>query len=608
MSEENKPRRSMLSNLFWCLHRLCAFAPYGLIGFALLIPVNIALEYLSVYLPALAVAEVTSGSAAAAALERVGWVMGGLMLLALFKAALELIKSRAIGIYRGQCAALHMRKALTMFYQDYEKKDTRDLADRALRATQQWNGVQPLTDILDAGFGVLENVAGYLTFGAVVSLVSVWLIPLLTVPPVLSWLAARAYNRWSHGADEKTRPIEARLDYVIARGRSFSAAKDIRVYGMAGWLRACRDDLTRELRGWDGRRALRMFLSRLADLVLILVRDAGAYALLIVFFVRGEITVDQFVLYFAAVASFASWVGAFIDSLTKWHRVSLSISDLRAFLDWPEHDGAGEARADDHMKGAPEIEFDHVSFRYDGAETDTLHDLSFTLHSGEKLALVGLNGAGKTTLVKLMCGLYAPTSGTIKLNGVPVSKFRRRDYYRLFSPVFQTVRTAFFTIAEHVSAQPLAQTDLKRVGDCLRMAGLGEKVAALPKGALTPLDKQVDAQATELSGGEAQKLMLARALYKDAPVLLLDEPTAALDPIAEKNVYQAYEAMTRGKSSLFISHRLASTAFCDRVLYLENGRIAEEGSHAALIRAGGKYKRLFDIQSCWYQEGEGEGA
>ena len=207
-----------------------------------------------------------------------------------------------------------------------------------------------------------------------------------------------------------------------------------------------------------------------------------------------------------------------------------------------------------------------------------------------------------------MCGLHAPTSGTIKLNGVPVSKFRRRDYYRLFSPVFQTVRTAFFTIAEHVSAQPLAQTDLKRVDDCLRMAGLGEKVAALPKGALTPLDKQVDAQATELSGGEAQKLMLARALYKDAPVLLLDEPTAALDPIAEKNVYQAYEAMTRGKSSLFISHRLASTAFCDRVLYLENGRIAEEGSHDALIRRGGKYKRLFDIQSCWYKGGEGEGA
>ena len=608
MSEEKKPRYSMLSNLFWGLRRLCAFAPYGLIGFALLIPVNIALEYLGVYLPALAVAEVTNGSAAAAALKRVGWVMGGLMLLALCKAALELIRSRAIGVYRGQCSALHTRKSLTMFYQDYEKKDTRDLADRALRATQQWNLVQPLTDIIDAGFGVLENVAGYLTFGAVVSLVSVWLIPLLTVPPVLSWLAARAYNRWSHGVDEKTRPIEKRLDYVVSRGRSFSAAKDIRVYGMAGWLRACRDDLTRALREWDGCRALRLFLSRLVDLLLILVRDAGAYALLIALFVRGEITVDQFVLYFAAVASFASWVGAFIDSLTKWHRVSLSISDLRAFLDWPEHDGTGEACADDHMKGAPEIEFDHVSFRYDGAETDTLHDLSFTLHSGEKLALVGLNGAGKTTLVKLMCGLYAPTSGTIRLDGVPVSKFRRRDYYRLFSPVFQTVRTAFFTIAEHVSAQPLAQTDLKRVNDCLRMAGLGEKVDSLPKGALTPLDKQVDAQATELSGGEAQKLMLARALYKDAPVLLLDEPTAALDPIAEKNVYQAYEAMTRGKSSLFISHRLASTAFCDRVLYLEDGCIAEEGSHDALIRAGGKYKRLFDIQSCWYKDGEGEGA
>lgn len=260
------------------------------------------------------------------------------------------------------------------------------------------------------------------------------------------------------------------------------------------------------------------------------------------------------------------------------------------------------------MNRAPEIVFEHVSFRYDGATEDAIHDLSFTLHAGEKLALVGLNGAGKTTLVKLMCGLYRPTQGTIYYNGVPASAFKRREYYRLFSPVFQSVRTMLFSIAEHVSGRALEQTDLQRVEACLRQAGLWDKVASLPKGVLTPLDKQVDEAGTELSGGEAQKLMLARALYKDAPTLVLDEPTAALDPIAESRIYAEYNAMAQGKSSLFISHRLASTAFCDRVLYLENGCIAEEGTHAELLRRGGKYKELFDIQSCWYKEGEdGEG-
>ena len=251
---------------------------------------------------------------------------------------------------------------------------------------------------------------------------------------------------------------------------------------------------------------------------------------------------------------------------------------------------------------SPEITFDHVSFRYDGADTDTIRDVSFTIQSGEKIALVGLNGAGKTTLVKLLCGLYEPTSGEIRVNGIPVKKFLHKDYFRLFAPVFQDVKTSIFSLAETVSAKSESETDYARAEECMRRAGLGEKIASLPKGIYTKLDKQVNRDGIELSGGELQKLMLARAMYKDAPVLVLDEPTAALDPIAESRIYEEYLKMAEHKTSLFISHRLASTRFCSRIFYLENGMIAEEGTHSELVHAGGKYAELFEIQSCWYRD------
>lgn len=597
----------MLTNLLWSIKRFACLRPSGMAALVLNIPAKIALEYLTVYLPALAVAEVTGGAALFGALLRVGCVMACMLALSLLLSALEHIRDMAISVYSNiQCRSECTKKALGMFYQDYERKEVRDLANRAVQSTYMWNGQRATGDIMQHGFDTLENVLGYLVFGAVVSLASIWLVPILTLGPVLSYLAVRAYNRWKHEADQKMNVISGRLNYVIGQGESRAAAKDVRIYSLADWLRQMQSDLMGEMHGWDKKQSTRLFLTKLVDLAVILVRDGGAYALLIYLFAQGEMTVDQFVLYFAAISSFATWVGAFIDSLSKLHADSLSVDNLRAFLDYADSDGTGEAHAEEHADRAAEIVFNHVSFRHDGAEKDTIHDLSLTLHAGERLAVVGLNGAGKTTLVKLMCGLYRPTEGEILFNGVPVSQFERRDYYALFSTVFQTVHTMLFTIAEHVSGCPLEATDMARVEACLKRAGLGEKVASLSKGALTPLDKQVEEGAAELSGGEMQKLMLARALYRDAPVLILDEPTSALDPIAESRIYAEYGAMTRGKSSLFISHRLASTAFCDRVIYLEDGRIAEEGTHETLLKKGGKYKELFDIQSCWYKDGEGK--
>ena len=250
-----------------------------------------------------------------------------------------------------------------------------------------------------------------------------------------------------------------------------------------------------------------------------------------------------------------------------------------------------------------ELRLERVSYRYPGAEKNTIEQMDLTLHPGENLAIVGLNGAGKTTLVKLLCGFLDPTEGRVLLNGQDIRRYDRRDYYKLFEAVFQDFSVLSCTVAENV-AQAMDGIDEENVRLCLEQAGLTEKVASLPAGIHTHVGRDVYLDGVEFSGGQTQRLMLARALYKDAPILVLDEPTAALDPIAEDEIYQKYSAMTQGRTSLFISHRLASTRFCDRILFLEHGQVAEEGTHDQLMARNGGYAQLFAVQSKYYKEGK----
>lgn len=608
--KKKKPTHSVFSNYAWSLKMLLKYSKAAFFITALFIPINIGLRYLEIYLPSLVVSEITNGQTLTHSLLSIGIVMLLIMLGNIIVQALGHIRNSTLGIYRYKMTALVTRKQLSMFYQTYEQKEVRDLANRASNATQMWDGVQPLTDIVYSGFGMIENLLGYILFGSVISFASPWLVPILTVAPIVNILSVKAYNKWEYAHRSKMTDLNQKLGHVEELPDDFAAAKDIRIYSMASWLRECYRDLSDQRSKWDRNVVKKSFLSRIADLVVILIRDGGAYALLIHMFYSGKIGIDEFVLYFAAISSFASWVGGIISCWNKANTVSLKLCDFRDFVDYPEYDGSGIAKAADHMNTVPEIEFKNVSFRYDGAEQDTIHDLSLKIKSGEKLALVGLNGAGKTTLVKLLCGLYRPTSGEIFFNGIPLSDFKREDYYKLISPVFQEIRTAFFSLAETVSGKSTAETDLEKAETCMRQAGLGAKIDALPDGIHTKLNKKVHENGTELSGGEAQKLMLARALYKDAPLLILDEPTAALDPIAESKIYNEFNVMAKNKTSLFISHRLASTSFCDRIILLENGNITEEGTHQELMGANGTYKGLFDIQSCWYKEdmegGDGE--
>lgn len=599
---QKKPYVSAWNNSIWSYKGMLKYAPWSFVLMVLTVPLNVFLNYAGIYLPSLVVAEVTGGETLILAACSVGGLILAMFLVSTLQQYAGHVSDALCDVYRFQVTNELSKKTLSCFFQNYEKKEIRDLCSRATRATEMWNGVQPMTDMPKVSLRLVENIINYCLFGTIISFVSPLLVPILTMAPAVNWICAKAYRNWEYKNRENWTDVDRKLWYVQSKPSNFTAAKDIRIYGMAGWFREVYHTLCDEREVWDKKLVVRSFLSRIADLIVILLRDGAAYALLIKMTLDGEIAVDKFVLYFSAISTFASFVGSIMNGWNKIHSTSLALCDFREYMDMDEQDGTGEASVEDHLNAAPEITFEHVSFRYDGAESDTLKDINFTIKAGEKVALVGLNGAGKTTLVKLLCGLYLPTSGDIKINGVSVRKFYRADYYKLFAPVFQDIKTAFFSLAETVSGKIGEGTDFERAENCMRLAGLGDKLDSLPKGIYTKLDKQVNADGVELSGGEMQKLMLARALYKDAPVLVLDEPTAALDPIAEHQIYMQYQKMTENKSSLFISHRLASTQFCDRILYLKEGKVAEEGTHSELVGAGGEYSELFEMQSCWYRE------
>lgn len=454
---------------------------------------------------------------------------------------------------------------------------------------------------------LMTSCIGFVVYLALLTNLKLWLAALVAATTAVSYFASKRINEWGYLHRSEELELTKRIEYANKTATSREFAKDIRMFGLRGWLEDLWGSTMRLYSAFCAKRERKYIWANIIDIVLTFLRNGIAYAFLIGITVKNGLPASQFLLYFAALSGFAQWVVEILDKLSVMHKQSLDISTIREFLDWDEpFDLNGGERIAFEPNKQYEIRLDDVSFRYPKADKDTLSHINLTVHPGEKLAIVGLNGAGKTTLVKLVCGFLDPTEGRILLNGEDIRKFNRNDYYALFSAVFQEFSVLDVTVKENV-AQCVDGIDETRVWQCIDKAGLTEKIKSLPKGIETHLGRRVFKDGVEFSGGQTQRLMLARALYKNAPILVLDEPTAALDPIAENDIYQKYNDMTHGRTSFFISHRLASTRFCDRIIFVDGGKIAEEGTHDELLKNGGGYAYLFEVQSKYYRSDNQDG-
>lgn len=486
-------------------------------------------------------------------------------------------------------------KIMRIDFGHLEDSDVMDCCQKAERAVSNNNsGPEGMIREMAALLSNLSvAVAGLFILGVV--------NPLLITLAVDFWLFNRVSKEDKEQVWDKLSTWWRKNNYMENITRDFAAAKDIRMFGLTGWLMQKYQELMAE-RFEKERLHQRIWQrQRMMTCVTMLLSQGLIYAWLIYAVVTGRMTLGGFTLYLSSYNTFAGAVWMVMRGIAELIAKSREVDDFRSFMDF---DGGDEDLGGIQVPVSEDYEFTFrdVSFRYPKAEQYALEHLNLTLKAGERLAVVGLNGAGKSTFIKLLLRLYEPTEGEILLNGVNVKEYNKHSYYKLFAPAFQTVELFAFPLAENVSMQPPQETDCAKAKERLQDAGLSEKLAGLPDGVHTQMLKVIYDDGVDLSGGERQKLALARALYKDAPIVVLDEPTAALDALAESRLYENFDRLIGGKSAVYISHRLSSTRFCDRVAMFVDGKLAELGTHEMLMEQNGKYAEMFRIQAQYYVE------
>lgn len=645
--------------------------------------------YIRIYLPKFAIDLVTG----AADVRQLLWKLGGLGLLyVLVQALCSAVRDGKYSIYntrRGELLDALFLKSLRVPYRDTERGEIRELYQKSLESIIYGDG-SSLHEITYGTLAIIKNSISFALYSTVLGVLSPVMVALLLalslVQYVLNFSKIKCLERFRTLNAELGRHRRYLSNSVMGNAK---AAKEIRIFGMRGWLNGLLDKVFAEMKKRERlkRRSENVYVQ--INGVLTVLRDACAYAWLIYQVFQGAIGAGDFVLYFGAVTGFSGFVESIIESVGELRRGSNGLNFYRAYMELPEEEsesrssendilissllgngvresenagsrlsrasdaGSGEKRARRHVSELTwpvEITFQDVSFSYsdlDSAQTSdsvkcstsgepagsagygasrdsassgnsagtaecsasgdsvgsddsgqVFYHFNLTIHGGEKVALVGVNGAGKTTFVKLLCGIYEPREGRILLNGIDRREFPRAEIYQLFSAVFQEKFLPSFTIGESLSLQK--EWDRVKVWKALEDAGLKEAFQERGITADSYYGKDIDEEGVQLSGGQEQRFLLARALYKDAPVMVLDEPTAALDPIAESEIYDSYLKFSENKTAIFISHRLASTRFSDRILLLEGGKIVEEGTHRELMDRGKRYAEMFRVQSSYY--------
>ena len=559
------------------------------------------------------------------------------------------LKKKALFMMRIDMGADFFRKTVEMDGQSLESARGQKKWEAARRNIYSGNGVG-----IEAYVGnyceLLLQLMGLAVYAVIVGRVS---LPLLLLLIGLTILVSFSHTRAGKRAYKMEDEIEKNwgaFQYLRRETLAPGSGKDIRLYRMDKWFLGLFHKWIDRICVLIDRQQTGYMAAGIGENLLTFGRGVIVYGWLIREMALGNMALPEFLLYVGIVGGFGAWMSGLARAWQGILENERLMDDYRDFMDFgtlPEQNpnpipaqspttvqnpaavqrhaaaqnsvsaqspaavrspetelSPGQAQNPGFPRAgsAHELRLEKVCFRYEGNEEDTIHDLNLIIRPGEKLALVGLNGAGKTTLIKLLCGLYRPTSGAIYLDGRDMQSLSRREIFREFAVVFQDVFAFSFPLADNVSCVNAGQENGEKLRESLEKAGLWERVQEFPERERTMMNKDLDEAGVSLSGGELQKLMLARALYKEASMVILDEPTAALDPIAEGEMYEKYDELIQGRTAVFISHRLSSTRFCDRILFMEKGRIIQEGTHGELMEAGGAYAELFALQARYYQE------
>lgn len=485
-----------------------------------------------------------------------------------------------------------MKKCMRMRYDLLEDPDVVTMKDRAYSAAlSTFNLMSNLCHML-------SQLLAFLFFGGVLTTLHPLLIVVLVVSSLVYLRIMRGVRDYQHKQKDNVIKINRKLNYVKKISSNFGYAKEVRLFNLHIWLKTLSKTFFTEYYDLQSTIQRKSIGAEITNCLITYARDLGAYVYLIHQIVAENLSISQFVLYFSSITLMSNTIIAFVESYNRLKTSSLNIDDYRIFLSYPQIENDA-CRWIDNEKGFA-IELVNVSFKYPKSENYILEDINLTINSNEKLAIVGANGAGKTTLVKLICGLYQPTEGQILINGIPLNEYR--DYIEKVSVVFQFSEFLPLSIAENIGISDIECLDNDKVINCLKLAGAWSRIADLHNGINTKMCKDIYEDAAEFSGGELQKLILARAIYKKANLLILDEPTSALDPIAENEIYLKYHRLTNNQTSVYISHRLASTRFCDRIALIADGKILELGSHEELMNKNGAYAKIFATQSYYYKK------
>ena len=488
---------------------------------------------------------------------------------------------------------------LNMDYENLENDELRNINQRVA------GNIRANTFVYEVFVPTISNFLKFFGYSYIIATLHPLLILFLLGLVFINSLISKRLEKIGYEFEPITARFSRKQSYLWDTMIGFDFAKEVRINKAEKWLHEKYRDVCEEYLTENVKLQKKYLPLNLVKSVVSFSETFATYVYCALMAITGSITLGSFSVYVGAITNFSSSLNSMVGSCIHNSYIIKRIDEYHEYRKRivPSHENT-DPESNPPLDNAPSIEFVNVSFRYPGTDLDVLKNISLKIEACKRLAIVGYNGAGKTTLIKLLCRLYEPTEGEILYNGTNIKDIRYRDYMDTLSVVLQDFKLFAFSVSENVIL--CRETDTERLEYCIEKCGLKDKIASLPKRLNTSIGREFDEDGIEFSGGEGQKLASARALYKGGNISIMDEPTSALDPIAEYELYQRFDQIIHNNTALYISHRLASAKFCDKVAVFVKGKIVEEGTHDELMCQNGVYYEMFTKQAEHYKEDLGK--